>query len=183
VQKIDCSGVEVSYLVVNKPIKNIYLRVKDGYVQINCNKSVSKNYIERFICKNIDFITQKFEPKESYLFGKKVQSLTDEQLKEALPPVIVEMLKKHTKAMQLYPSKIGFRFNKSRWGSCSSANSINFNYYLAKLPYELIEYVVVHELAHIKHKNHSQEFWDLVEKFMPDMKKRRKKLREFEKRI
>jgi len=85
--------------------------------------------------------------------------------------------------MNLFPSKVSFRFNKTRWGSCSYKNSIVFNYYLSKLPIELIEYVVVHELAHIEHKNHSKKFWDLVEKYLSDVKIRRKKLREFEKII
>jgi len=71
--------------------------------------------------------------------------------------------------------------NKTRWGSCSAKNTISLNYYLAKLPESLIEYVVVHELAHIKEKNHSAKFWNLVEKYLPDVKKRRKLLREYEK--
>ena len=70
---------------------------------------------------------------------------------------------------------------KSKWGSCSVKNSLIFNYYLAKLPEDIIEYVVVHELAHIKHKNHQKEFWDLVSKFIPDYKERIKRLRKLEK--
>jgi hypothetical protein len=60
---------------------------------------------------------------------------------------------------------------------------VSFNYYLAQLPYDLIEYVVVHELAHIKHKNHSKEFWKEVEKYLPDVTKRRRDLRKFEKTL
>jgi len=95
----------------------------------------------------------------------------------------LEYVKKYSSKMNLYPSKVSFRFNKTRWGSCSAKNNLTFNYYLAKLPYELIEYVVVHELAHIKHKNHSREFWAEVEKYLPDVKKRRKLLRNYEKII
>jgi predicted metal-dependent hydrolase len=83
--------------------------------------------------------------------------------------------------MNLHPSRVSFRFNKTRWGSCSYKNSIVFNYYLAKLPEDVIEYVVVHELAHIKHKNHQKNFWALVGEFLPDFKNRLKKLREIEK--
>ena len=183
-EKVSCSGVDIEFIVVRKPIKNLYLRVKDGFVQINCNKNFSQKYIKEFICKNREFILSKLNSKRAdYLFGKECKGANEELYAKELPPTIMPMLENYSKLMQLYPSRVGFRFNKSRWGSCSHKNSINFNYYLAKLPLELIEYVVVHELAHIKHKNHSKEFWRLVEQYMPDMQARRKKLRDFEKII
>jgi predicted metal-dependent hydrolase len=83
--------------------------------------------------------------------------------------------------MQTTPSHISFRKADKRWGSCSSTNRITFNYHLVKLPVSLIEYVVVHELAHIHHKNHSPEFWSLVGKFLPDYREKEKKIKGFEK--
>jgi hypothetical protein len=85
--------------------------------------------------------------------------------------------------MQVVPNKISFRKNKSRWGSCSWQNNLSLNFLLMKLPVKTIEYIVVHELAHITHKNHSKSFWSLVEIFLPDYLERRKILREFEKYI
>jgi predicted metal-dependent hydrolase len=76
--------------------------------------------------------------------------------------------------MQLFYTHVGFRKTKSRWGSCSHKNSLSFSTNLAKTDPHFIEYVVVHELAHIKHKNHSKEFWNEVEKFLPDYKIRKK---------
>ena len=72
--------------------------------------------------------------------------------------------------MSLYPSNLKFRNNKGRWGSCSYKNSISLNINLMKFPLSVIEYVIIHELAHIKHKNHSKFFWDLVEVFCPKYK-------------
>lgn len=73
-------------------------------------------------------------------------------------------------------AKVGIRRMKSRWGSCSPANNINLNSALVYLPYRLIEYVLLHELVHTKHKNHSKAFWDALEGYMPDAKQRRKEL-------
>ena len=87
---------------------------------------------------------------------------------------ITPMVEIYSKLMDLYPKQLKFRKNKSRWGSCSMQNNINLNTELIKQDIKFIEYVVVHELAHIRHKNHQKEFWELVGEFMPDFKERRK---------
>jgi len=82
--------------------------------------------------------------------------------------------------MGLQPSRVSFRKARTRWGSCSGRDSISLNLYLAALPQELSDYVIVHELAHIRHKNHAKVFWSLVHRYIPDWKEKRKKLREYE---
>jgi predicted metal-dependent hydrolase len=63
----------------------------------------------------------------------------------------------------------------TRWGSCNKRlNKVNLNSYLLSLPYECIEYVIMHELAHLVHQNHKQEFYSLLVKYMPDWKQRKK---------
>jgi hypothetical protein len=96
---------------------------------------------------------------------------------------ILPLTNKWAKAMVVEPEHISFRYSKNRWGSCSSRNRISFNYHLIKLPSSLIEYVVIHELAHITFKNHSKDFWNLIYQYLPDYKKREEKLRIFEKLI
>ena len=72
--------------------------------------------------------------------------------------------------MKLHPKKVKFRAPKTRWGSCSSAGSINFNWKLIVFNPEVIDYVIIHELAHLQHLNHSRTYWELVEKHCPDYK-------------
>ncbi|MDD3371819.1 MAG: SprT family zinc-dependent metalloprotease [Alphaproteobacteria bacterium] len=70
-----------------------------------------------------------------------------------------------------------------RWGSCSADNIIRLNWRLMMLPLPLLDYVVLHELCHVRHKNHSRSFWNFLEKYMPDWKLRRQALRVWEKRV
>jgi len=74
---------------------------------------------------------------------------------------------------------VSFNFAKTRWGSCSAKNKLNFSLYLAFVPTGLSDYVIVHELAHTFFKNHGDKFWKTVERFMPDYKLRRKALKEY----
>jgi len=183
-EKILINNQEINYKIVKKPIKHLYLRVKDTHIEISCNSFVTKSYIKSFILKHQDYILNKLNSDFYYLFGKKFKKEENLDLKalykEKLLKIIYEIINKYSQITNLKPSKISFRYNRTRWGSCSVKNSITLNYYLAKLPVELIEYVVLHELAHIKYKNHSKDFWNFIKKYMSDYKLRVKKLKEFE---
>lgn len=67
-------------------------------------------------------------------------------------------------------NRVTVRAQKSRWGSCSAKNNLNFNWRLILAPPECLDYVVIHELCHLKEFNHSPRFWALVEKQMPDFR-------------
>ena len=96
-------------------------------------------------------------------------------LKEAkvqLPGILKAIAEKN----RLSYAKVGVRRMKSRWGSCSPENKVSLNSALIFLSYDLIEYVLLHELVHTIHKNHGKDFWALVLKLMPDAMERRKML-------
>ncbi|MCE5286799.1 MAG: M48 family metallopeptidase [Pelosinus sp.] len=76
------------------------------------------------------------------------------------------------------PQRLTIRDQKTRWGSCSTRGNINYNWRIIMAPEEIIDYLVVHELCHLEHPNHSLCFWQLVERFIPDCKARRHWLRE-----
>lgn len=75
-------------------------------------------------------------------------------------------------------NKITIRDQKSRWGSCSSNGTLSFNYRLMLAPPRVLDYVVVHELCHLTHMNHSADFWNMVASILPDYKEYRKWLKE-----
>ncbi len=85
------------------------------------------------------------------------------EARESIP----RMLRDCSERSGLEPGKLSLRKAAKRWGSCSSRNDISINYRVMKLPPELIEYILYHELAHICHKNHKKEFWALVGELMP----------------
>ena len=109
--------------------------------------------------------------------------LVDGFYKEKAIEKINPLLDVWSKEMRLVPTYVGYRKAKTRWGSCSGRDRISFNYYLMKMPLSLVEYVVVHELAHITHKNHSAQFWGLVYEYMEDYKEREVKIKALEKVI
>lgn len=75
-------------------------------------------------------------------------------------------------------TSITVRDQKTRWGSCSSRGTLSFNYRLIFAPPAVLDYVVVHELCHLTHMNHSKDFWNMVATVMPDYKIHKKWLRE-----
>jgi len=99
--------------------------------------------------------------------------------KEALETELTRMVSFWEQRTGLYSSGFRIRDMKSRWGSCNTATRmLCFNLQLVQYDRSLIEYVVMHELAHIEVPNHSSEFWDLVSEYMPDWKERRDALRD-----
>lgn len=83
-------------------------------------------------------------------------------------------VKQFAEQMKLYPSSVTVRGQRTRWGSCSSEGRVNLNWKLLAAPPEIIDYVVIHELAHLKHMNHSPQFWNLVSEHFPEHKKAKK---------
>ncbi len=106
-----------------------------------------------------------------------VNELTAEDI-EYIKKRISERVEYYSSFMGVSYGRVTIRNQKTRWGSCSAKGNLNFNYQLAYLPQELLDYVVVHELSHRRHMNHSAEFWQEVEKYYPAYEVCRKRLKE-----
>lgn len=90
---------------------------------------------------------------------------------------VERIIKDYSKKLEISPPAFKVKYQKRRWGSCSANNIIRINFQLIMAPPEQLEYVVVHELCHIKQKNHSARFWGLVGKLMPGYEIHRKDLK------
>ena len=81
--------------------------------------------------------------------------------------------------IRLKASTLKFSDSKGRWGSCNSFGTVHLNWRVIMLPPDIIDYVIVHELCHLKELNHSKEFWMLVKKFLPEYEKQKKAIKEY----
>lgn len=97
--------------------------------------------------------------------------------KELFPGIITPIVNRFREIYNVSPNKITIKKMKSRWGSCSSKGSISLNSKLIQAPVSCIEYVIVHELCHLMHFNHSKNFYSLLAEVIPDWKERKKLLR------
>jgi predicted metal-dependent hydrolase len=93
-------------------------------------------------------------------------------LKQQAEAEILTRVCRWSETMQTTYSRVGFRQQKSRWGSCGPQNELSFNWRLIHFKPEVIDYVVIHELAHTKHHDHSARFWNLVERFDPSYRQK-----------
>lgn len=133
---------------------------------------VSDNEIERMVISKSKWIDEHMLKVQSTIDERsKLEKITFEQIKE-LADQAVEYIPKRVK---YYSEKENFVYNKitiknlvSRWGSCSTKGNLNFNCLLMLTPDYVIDYIVVHELCHLREMNHSEKFWAEVEKIMPD---------------
>ncbi len=107
-----------------------------------------------------------------------IKEMLTKWYKDSFGDIVRERIEKYSPELNVAPAKIFIKNQKTRWGSCSTKGNINLNWLLVMTPLEIIDYVIVHELSHLKVMNHSQEFWTLVESILPDYKERRKWLKE-----
>lgn len=99
-------------------------------------------------------------------------------LKNTATHYIIKRIVELAKKMDIKYKNIHFKEQSTRWGSCSSKGNLNFNWRLVHFPTKIIDYVIIHELAHREHMNHSDKFWELVEKHDPEFRLNKRWLKE-----
>ena len=87
--------------------------------------------------------------------------------------------RRYEKLLNVSPRELKIKDQKSRWASCSKAGILRFNWRIAMLPISLIDYIIAHELCHLKINNHSPKFWRMVSLVIPDYKERRESLKKY----
>ena len=171
--------MEEKIIVKNIKCKIIRSGRKTAAIEINGNADVlfraprkmSRGEIEKIITSHIDWIEKKLiqqnERKENILILSKEQ---EDVLRASAKSYIPGRVAYWSQIMGLQPTAVKITSAKKRFGSCSSKNSLCFSLMLMLYEQEAIDYVIVHELAHITHKNHSSNFYALVKKYYPDYK-------------
>jgi hypothetical protein len=173
-KEIILAGQKIVYVVrKNRKTKNLRLTV-NGRVGLTASKPwyLSDKALERFIKAKAQWIIAKLEDCKKINTQNPFRNSSQEYLayKQPAERLVTKKINHFNRAYQFKFSQIGIRNQKTRWGSCSSRGNLNFNYKLIFLPEKMIDYIVVHELCHLKELNHSDRFWKLVVQSIPDYK-------------
>ena len=163
---------------INRKKRLIENQIKD--VTSNHNKlmylgnlfpiNVEQNASKELFFTGEEFIANSIEPDSLSLSIKKWYK---NKFKEIALPRVAYFANKHN----LMVNQVRIKNQKTMWGSCSSKNNINLNYLLLMAPMGVIDYVIVHELVHTIHRNHSTDFWDSVESIMPEFQEHKRWLK------
>lgn len=162
---------KIKYEIQYSKIKNVYLQIKDGKVIVKAPKRISKEEIEKIVQQKSNWIQKNLEKENKR--KEKIALYTQEEFKQIVEKYFGELIKETA----LRPNKITIKQIKSAWGTCSNKKNITINEQLIKYSKEAIKYVILHELCHIKYMNHSKDFWNLVEKYMPNYKEIKKQFK------
>lgn len=157
----------------------ISIRASDSSVDVTRSRFVSESFLMRFLESKKGWIEEKLAKLQSInpiLRAKHTKSEIKKYSVDALE-LATSRLEFYNKHYNLKYNKVFIRNQKSKWGSCSSSRNLSFNYKIALLPEDLRDYLIVHELCHLKEFNHGKAFWDLVEEKIQDYKILSKKLR------
>lgn len=186
--ELNINGVVIPYtLVKSSHRRSIAIQIGvGGKMTVRCPYHMGKWIVDGFLREKQDWIYKHY----TEAVGKADDSNSHSPIHTNEDPALVNKHKKY--ARKIFEAKVAYfqqftggeytsitiRDQKTRWGSCSGRGTLSFNWRLILAPTEILDYVVVHELCHLTHMNHSKEFWGLVGSVIPDYKARRKWLKE-----
>lgn len=200
------NGEKRTVFVEYKKKKHISIIIDpEGFLTARVPNGISDEELEKVLLEKTPSIERKLKKIEANkklyeegsfndgehfrLFGKDVKykdynlSKDMEELKKfyynELQKVLKDYLAYYSKKMRLKYKEFKITETKTTWGTCNSSKKLTFNLRLSMAPKEVIEYVVVHELAHLKHMNHDRSFWNLVGRYLPDYKERQSYLKKY----
>lgn len=178
---------EIPYKLIRSSRKTISLQInQEGELVVRAPNRCRKSDVEAFISSKADWIIQnqrEMQRRRQQLAERRKEQpeWTDKDYVKARSlarAVFEQKVSLYAKLMQVSYGRISIRDQKTRWGSCSGRGNLNFNWRLILAPEEVLDYVVVHELAHRKEMNHSDRFWAQVAAVMPDYRKQRQWLKQ-----
>lgn len=182
-KKIIYRNEEISYCIFkNKLSKRLKISIDN-----NCKVRVSipiwmpSALAENFVKKKIEWIADSIKKMAEKRKDEKI-ALGDKdyfKYKEKARDLVKNKIDYYNQFYGLEIGIVAIRNQKTRWGSCSSRNNLNFNFKVLFLPEEFSNYIIVHEICHLQEMNHSVEFWNLVEQTIPNYKNIRRELKRY----
>lgn len=169
----------IDYTVIRSRRRTLALEVtRQGTALVRAPLRATDADIARFVDSHRGWLEKHLAARQAFLATHPEPSAAQadawrQQAKETLPPLVAHWAQR----MGVQPAGITITAARTRFGSCSQSNSINFSCFLAMYPDECIDYVIIHELCHTVHKNHSRAFYSLLERCLPDRKERERLLR------
>ena len=171
----------IEYTLVRSSRRTLALEItRDLQVIVRAPLRCPQREIDRFVDSRRDWIADKLALQQRRADARAAMEPTPEQeviLRRRAAELIPQRVAYYAPLMGVTPTGIKITSARTRFGSCSGKNSLCFSWRLMLYPPAAVDYVVVHELAHIRHHNHSREFWNFVESVMPDYPARQSLLR------
>ncbi len=155
--------------------KRLNISVRPGRVRVAVPRDLELSTGHRFLLQQLAWVRQQ---------QARLAELDQPDLNPVLPSfaakaLIIRRLNQLARQHNLPFQRVTIRSQRSRWGSCSSRNSLNLNIKLARLPAELLDYVLLHELVHTRVKNHGPDFWQALEDELPGARQLAKRLKQY----
>lgn len=173
----------MNYRVIRSDRKTLSLEVTRGQeIIVRAPRRCAEARIEQFVRAHEDWIARALARQRALAEAYPEPTAGEEaRLRAAAKEYLPARTEYYARIMGLRPQGVRITSARTRFGSCSAKNHICYSWRLMMYPPEAIDYVVVHELAHIPHKNHGREFYACIAKILPDYQKRRALLRAPEK--
>ena len=172
----------VEYTLIRSSRRTLGLEITaDLDVVVRAPRRCSQKEIDRFVERHTDWIVSHLEiqrRRQEKRLARRVSPEQERELRRQAAVVIPERVEHFAQMMGVTPAGVKITGAEKRFGSCSGKNSLCFSWRVMQYPPEAVDYVVVHELAHIRHHNHSRDFWAFVEQTMPDYRDRQRLLRD-----
>jgi predicted metal-dependent hydrolase len=134
--------------------------------------------VERIITSHREWIAEE-RSKQRPRLRLDPRRVSESDARTAVRELVAMLVEEEAPRIGVKPARIQIRDQRSRWGSCSTRGTLSFNWRLVLAPLDVLDYVVVHELCHLREPNHSRRFWRLVERHRPDWRQHRDWLHEY----
>jgi predicted metal-dependent hydrolase len=167
------------YRLIRSDRKTVALEVtRDGEVIVRAPRRMAQAKIDEFVASHAQWLRDALSRQQARAAAHPEPDAAEEaRLRRLAKEILPARTAFYAEQMGLHPTSVRITSARTRFGSCSAKNSICYSWRLMQYPPEAIDYVVVHELSHIIHKNHGREFYACIARVLPDYQKRRALLR------